>query len=122
MLDEEWKNGFEELLLSPYPIGHPVFVIAANDAATEKGFQAVQELNIAFVLHDGELGQNLKSCCHFRMGVDSHVETTFTVHESHNPSCIKVHLPVPNGKSLRVLQTSERLEPSLRIVPMSRGF
>src|SRR4029434_1282312 len=36
------------------------------------------------------------------MGIDSHVETTFTVHEACNPLRVQLHWTLPNIWSLRV--------------------
>jgi hypothetical protein len=49
-----WNDVFQEMLLIPHPIRHSVTVIRANHSTTEMGFQSVQNLHIAFVLHDGE--------------------------------------------------------------------
>ena len=56
MLHEEWHDAFDQLLALPHSIGHPVAVVLPNHTASEVGLDRVQELRIAFVLDDGELG------------------------------------------------------------------
>lgn len=119
MLDEKWNDVLQQVLLAPHSIGHSVAVILADHAASEKRLKSMENLHIALVLYDGEFRKNLKFSCHFLVGVNSHVETTFTVHEARNPLSIKLHRRHPNVKSLRVPVTDRS---SLRIVPMSIGF
>jgi hypothetical protein len=51
----------------------------------KKGLQRMQELDIAFVLHDSELRQNLITARHIGMFRNPDVEAAFTVHESCHP-------------------------------------
>ena len=76
----------------------------------------MKELHIAFVLHDGEFRQDLITGLHVRMNIDPDMKTPFTVHEACHPFRFKLHLQIPNVKSLRVPCASG---PSLRIVPVS---
>lgn len=119
MLNEKWNDVLQQVLLAPHSIGHSVAVILTYHAASEISLKSMENLHIALVLYDGEFRQNLKFCCHFLVGIDSHVETAFTVHEARNPLSIKLHRRHPNVKSLRVPVTDRS---SLRIVPMSVGF
>src|SRR5687767_12629434 len=80
----------------------------------------MQELHIAFVLHDGEFREDLKTGAHLGMCIDPDVEAPFTIHETCDPLSRQLHRPVPNVKSLRV--PGAESGPSLRIVPMSAGF
>jgi hypothetical protein len=120
VLDEEWDDAVEQVLLAPHPVRHPVSVVAADDAAAEEGLQGVQELHIALVLHDGELRQNLSACSQVRVRIHPDVEAAFAVDKACNPSCVELHWPAPNVWSLRVLAAAG--EPSLRIVPVSAGL
>ena len=119
VLDEEWDDALEQMLLPPDPVSHPVAVVRTDHAATEKRLESMEDLHISLVLHDGEFRQYLKACGHFRVGIDPHVKTTFTIHEACYPLRVELHGPVPNVKSLRVPGATR---PSLRIVPMSVGF
>ena len=97
-----------------------VAMIAADDSAPEMGFQRMQKLRVAFVLHDGELREYLIAADHIGMLTDPDVKAAFTVHESCNPLCLELHRPAPDVWSLRVLAAVR--ESSLRIVPMSSGL
>jgi hypothetical protein len=55
VLNEVWNDVLQKVVLTPHSIRHSIAVIPANHAAPEVGFQGVQDLHIAFVLHDGEL-------------------------------------------------------------------
>jgi len=120
VLLEEWDDVLEQVLLAADPISHAVAMVPANHATTEIGLQGVQHLHIAFVLHDGELRKNLKPGAHLGMLVDPDMKTSFTIHETADPSWFEIHRLVPNVKSLRVPEIN--LGPSLRIVPMSAGL
>jgi hypothetical protein len=82
---EEWNDVPEQVLLASYSIGHPVAVILANHSASEMCLQGVKHLHIPFVLHDGELRENLIAALHVGMRIDSYVKATFTVHEPSYP-------------------------------------
>jgi hypothetical protein len=88
MLHEEWDDRLEQVLLASDPVSHAVSVILANHATTEVTLEAMQHLNVSFVLHDGELRQNLKTCRHLGMRIDPDMKTAFTIDETDNPSCI----------------------------------
>ena len=85
MLDEKWNDAVEQMLDSTHSVGHPIAVVPANHATTEVFLQRVKHLYIALVLHDDEFRQDLRSCRHLRVGVDSHVKTAFAVHEACDP-------------------------------------
>src|SRR5207237_8923460 len=74
----------------------------SHDFATEKRFECMEQLNIAFVVHDGEFRQDLNAGCHLRMRADSDVKTAFAVHKTYDPLSIEIHRWIPNIKSLRV--------------------
>ena len=77
------------------------------------------QLVVSLVLYNCELRQELKTETHFWMGIVSDEETSFSIDKPHNPISLQLSRSRLNVKSLRVLH---RLEPSLRIVPMSVGF
>ena len=91
MLFEEWNDALDQLLALPHSIGHPVAVVLANHAASEVGLDRVQKLRIAFVLYDGELGQDLNSHRHALMSSDSDMKTSFTIHEACDPFRVEIH-------------------------------
>ena len=91
VFDEERDDVLEQLLLCPHSIVHSIAVVDSYDTTAEERLERVQQLNIALVLHDGELRQNLNSCCHLRMPADSDVKTAFTVHKAYDPLSVKIH-------------------------------
>lgn len=91
MLFEEWNDAFDQLLTLSHSIGHPVAMVLANHAASEVGLDRMQELRIAFVLYDGELGQDLDSHRHAFMSSDSDMEAAFTIHEACDPFRVEIH-------------------------------
>ena len=80
----------------------------------------MEDLNIAFVLNDGEFRQNLNSSRHSRMSIHAHVEAAFAVDEPDDP----LRIEPPKGPPKRQVSEDSRLVagPFLRIVPMSCGF
>lgn len=103
VLKEEWNDVLEQMLPLPHTVGHTIAMIGAHDTALEEVLQGVQQLYIAFVLHDGEFWEYLVTQRHLRMTADGHVEAPFTIHKTCNPLRLKLHRPAPNVKSLRVL-------------------
>jgi hypothetical protein len=91
MLFEEWNDAFVQLFSLPHSIGHSVAMVLANHAASEIRLDRVQELRIAFVLYDGELGQDLNSNRHAFMSSDSDMEAAFTIHEACDPFRVEIH-------------------------------
>ena len=59
MLDEEWDDRPLKIAAPSHAIGCPVAVIHPDDSAAKIRLQRTQELDVAFVLHDGELGEHL---------------------------------------------------------------
>jgi hypothetical protein len=55
VLNEVWNDVLQKVILTPHSIGHSIAVILPNHATTEICLQGVQDLHIAFVLHDSEL-------------------------------------------------------------------
>ncbi len=102
MFDEEWNDELNEVFLAPHPIGPTIAVVCSNDATAKEGLESVQELDIALVLNDGELRKYLIAYIQVRMTVYSDMKAAFTVDEAGDPLGIKVHLEIPNVKSLRV--------------------
>jgi hypothetical protein len=88
--DEKWNDDLPKVLPASYPIGHPIAVVLANHAASEKALQGMKHLHVSLMLHHGEFRQNLKSRGHFRMGIDPHMEAAFAIDESHYPLCVKL--------------------------------
>jgi hypothetical protein len=91
MLFEEWNDAFDQLLALPHSIGHPIAMVLANHAATEIRLDRVEELRIAFVLYDGELGQDLVSHRHAFMSRDTDMEAALTIHEACDPFRVEIH-------------------------------
>ena len=110
---EEWNDALQQVALPPHPVGHSVAVVSPNHAASEMSLERVQNLHIAFVLHDGELRKNLIARLHVGMFVDPYVKAALTVHEPADPFCLEIHWPAPNVKSLRV-PAAERAFPADR--------
>ena len=65
-------------------------MIVPDDSAAEELFQRVQQLDIALVLHDGELWQHLAVRPHVGMDCDPDMKTAFTVHEACDPFCLEL--------------------------------
>jgi hypothetical protein len=95
-------------------------MVPSNHAATELRLEGMENLNIAFVLHDGEFRKNL--IAEFQSGilVDPDVKTAFTVHETCDPLCVKVHSASPGRRASEGSRC--RIGSSLRIVPVSAGL
>ena len=70
VLYEKWDDAPEQILLTPYPKGHSIAVVRTNHATTEKRLQGKEQLNVAFVLHDGEFRQHLDAGLHIGMLVE----------------------------------------------------
>ena len=102
VLDEEWNDALNQVLLPSHPVGHSVAVVHANHSASKIAFQGMKDLHIALVLHNGEFRQYLESGGHLFVRIDPHVKTTFTVHKACDPLDVKLHWKLPNVKSLRV--------------------
>ena len=119
MLIKERNDDIVQVIQSPNSICHPLRVVPSNHAAPEELLECVEQLDIAFVLYNGEFREYLKSGSHLWMPVDGDEETAFAVHESDNPLRFQLSRMWLNVKSLRVLH---ELEPSLRIVPLSVRF
>ena len=85
MLDKEWDDRPVQITTSAHAKGRSVAMIASDDSATEELLQRVQQLDVAFVLHDGELRQHLAVRPHPGMKCDPDMKTAFTVHETCDP-------------------------------------
>src|SRR6266404_6379240 len=82
MLFEEGNNPFGEVIQPPDSVRHSISVILSHYAASEKLLQCVQQLNVTFMLNDGEFGEYLKLAGHLWVWIDADVETTFAVNKS----------------------------------------
>ena len=54
VLYEKWNDDLPKVLLTSYPIGHPVAMVHTNHAASEKAFQGMKHLHVSLMLHHGE--------------------------------------------------------------------
>ena len=90
MREKEWDDRPEQVAPSPHAKGCSIAMIAPDDSTAEKLLQRVQQLNVALVLHDGELRKHLAMHPHVGMNRDSHMKTAFTVHETYNPFCLEL--------------------------------
>src|SRR6185437_15883317 len=117
MLLEERDDVLRQVLMSAHTVGHPISVVPSNNATTEICLQCLQDLNVAFVLDDGEFRQNLESGGHFRVGIDPHMKTTFAIHEPDYPLRIELQRALPNVKSLRIPDSSPGLSCGLSPCP-----
>ena len=86
--DEEWNDVTRKMLQTAHPVGPAVSVVRSNDATAEEITDSSKELHIAFVLHDGEFRQDLKSATHVGVRIDADMEAAFTVHEPCYPSSV----------------------------------
>ncbi len=120
VLDEEWNDARAQLLQPADAVSHLFAMILADDPTPEVSLQRMQELHIAFMLHDGELRQNLIAVDHIGMLRNPDVETAFTVHETYDPFRLKLHWPAPDVLVSEGSRGSR--ESSLRIVPLSNGL
>ncbi len=85
MLFEEGNNPFGEVIQPPDSIRHSISVILSDYAAAEEFLQCVKQLDITFVLNDGEFGEYLKLAGHLWVRIDADVKTSFAVNKSDNP-------------------------------------
>ncbi len=81
-------------------------MIRSHHSTPKEFFELVKKLHIALMLHDGEFRKYLVTDCHFRMWINANKETAFSIDESGDPLCIKMHMSGLNVKSLRVLSAS----------------
>jgi len=88
VLDEEWDDDLEQVLLGSHAIRHPTAVVDSYDSTAEERLDRIEELNIAFVLHDGELREYLIARLHVVVWIDADMKTAFTVHEACDPSSV----------------------------------
>ena len=90
MLDEEWNDRPQQVAASAHAVGRSIAMIVSDDSATEESSQRVQQLDVAFVLHDSEFGQHLAVRSHTGMMRYPDMKTSFTVHESCDPFCLEL--------------------------------
>src|SRR5262245_46330653 len=91
MLEEERNDDFHEVAPVTHAIGHSVAVILSNHATSEVRLERVQDLDVTFVLNNGEFRKNLNPGCHLRMNCNPNMKAAFSVYEASDPSCIKIH-------------------------------
>ena len=85
MLDKEWDDRPEQIVSPTHAEGCSVAMIASDDSATEELSHCVQQLDVALVLHDGELWKHLAAQPHIGVSGDPDMKTAFTVHETCDP-------------------------------------
>jgi len=85
MLDKEWDDRPHQVASAAHAVGCSVAMIPPDDSTAEELLQCVQQLDVAFVLHDGEFRKHLTVHPHVRMNRYPDMETTFTVHEACDP-------------------------------------
>ena len=85
MLLEEGNDLLIQVIQTPNSICHSLPVIRSNHAAPKEFFERMQQLDIALVLHNGELRKHFESGSHLRVSVDADEEATFAVNESNHP-------------------------------------
>src|SRR5262245_47263431 len=117
MLLEERNNCLRQVFVTSHPVRHPVAIVLANNTASEVRLQCMKDLNIAFVLYDGELRQHLSSSSHSRMSIHAHVEAAFAIDEPDDPLRIEFQRELPNVKSLRIPGSSPGLSCGLSPCP-----
>src|SRR5438445_3635675 len=103
VLLEEWNDTQEEMFESPYPVRHPVAVIPANHTTAEVRLEGMKNVNIPFVLRDGEFRKYLETRSHVGMPVDPHLKAAFPVDEPDDPLRFEIHSSAPNVQPLRLL-------------------
>jgi hypothetical protein len=59
MLDKEWDDRPQQVASAAHAVGCSVAMVPSDDSATEEVPQRMQQLDVAFVLHDGEFGKHL---------------------------------------------------------------
>jgi hypothetical protein len=59
MLSKEWDDRPIQIASLSHSERRPVAVIASHDSAAEEFLQCKEQLDVAFVLHDGEFGKHL---------------------------------------------------------------
>ena len=85
MLFEEGNDPFVEVIQPPDSVRHSISVILSDYAATEEFLQCVKQLNVTFMLNNGEFGEYLKLAGHLWVRVDADVETTFSINKTYDP-------------------------------------
>ena len=103
VLLEEWNDSLGEVLDSSHAVRHPITMVPSNHATTEVRLERVKNVNVSFVLNDGEFWKYLMACAHLGMLVYPDMKAALTVHEPNDPLCFEIHRSAPNVKSLRVL-------------------
>ncbi len=103
VLLEERYDSLDEMLDSSHAVRHPVTMIPSNHATTEVRLERMKNMNISFVLYDGEFWKYLVACAHLGVPIDPDMKAPLTVHETHDPLRFEIHRSAPNVKSLRVL-------------------
>jgi len=67
MREKEWNDRPEQVAPPAHAIRCSVAMIAPDDSAAEESSQRVQQLDVAFVLHDGEFRKHLTAHPHASM-------------------------------------------------------
>jgi len=85
MREKEWNDRTEQVAPPAHAVGRSVAVVAPDDSAAEELLQRVQQLDVAFVLHDGEFRKHLAVHPHAGMNGNPDMKTTLTIHETCDP-------------------------------------
>jgi hypothetical protein len=91
VLHEEGSDDLGEAATIANAIRQPVTVVLAHDTAAEVRLEGVQDLGVALVLHNGELGEDLYPRGHLVVLADSDVETALAVDEPGDPLRFQLH-------------------------------
>ncbi len=119
MLDEEWNDALEQVLLPAHAIGPPITMVRSHDSTAKMFLQ-----RIAFVLHNGELRKNLITAFQVGVTINPDMKAAFTIHEACDPFGVKLHWWIPDVKSLRVPCAARAFPadcPHVRLIFTARG-
>ena len=67
MYEKEWNDRPNQIAALAHSVRCSVAMIAPDDSTAKEPLQCVQQLDVAFVLHDGELWQYLPARSHIGM-------------------------------------------------------
>ena len=85
MLFKERNYLLIQVIQSLHSIRHSLRVVSSNHAAPKKLLERVKQLDVSLVLHNCELGKDLKTGRHVWMSIDSDEETAFAVDKTDDP-------------------------------------
>jgi len=70
-----------------------ISTVAANHTAAEEPLERIEDLQVARVLDDAKLRQDLVTQAHLGMWRDADVEATLSIDKPHNPVWRQLHVP-----------------------------